>query len=176
MEGQGQRRHPPVAWTASIADSRRESMVFRDGFKPQVNPIRHSTAGEKTQTSKEDEDYNKIWQQYSNIGRCVHRRIIKTGRNIFCVFVVTCLVSHVGGDWREETSQYLIKYRLLKSLELFLWQTYLKVFLKVTTSVFFSCPLKGFFLWWQMGTSKVDRKQPSHSLCSLEGKHYFRSE
>lgn len=54
MAGHRQGRYPPIAWTASIAGSRRDSMVFQRGFEPQVNFFRHSAAGEKTQTSEEE--------------------------------------------------------------------------------------------------------------------------
>lgn len=47
MAGHRQGQHPPIAWTASIAGSRRDSMVFQGGFEPQVNFFRHSAAGER---------------------------------------------------------------------------------------------------------------------------------
>lgn len=60
IAGQREQQHPPIAWTASTANSRRDSMVFQDGFKVQVNFFRHSAAEEKTQTYEEPRDfYNK---------------------------------------------------------------------------------------------------------------------
>jgi len=43
--------HPPIAWTASIAGSRRDNMVFQGEFKQQANFFRHrAVGGEKKQT------------------------------------------------------------------------------------------------------------------------------
>lgn len=47
MAGHKQGRHPPIAWTARIAGSRRDSIVFQVGFELQVNIFRHSAAGRK---------------------------------------------------------------------------------------------------------------------------------
>lgn len=45
MAGHRQGQHPPIAWMTSIVGSRRDSMVFCGGLKPQVIFFRHSAAG-----------------------------------------------------------------------------------------------------------------------------------
>lgn len=62
MAGHRQGQHPPIAWMTSIVGSRRDSMVFWGGFKPQVIFFRHSAAGGKKQkTSEEEGDCDEKW-------------------------------------------------------------------------------------------------------------------
>lgn len=98
-----QGRHPPIAWTASIAGSRRDSMVFQGRFEPQVNLFRHSAAGKKTQTSEEEEDYNngntRAWQNTEDMWR---EGWLGCDRNREGYLLCLCFsLLGVPGGWRQ---------------------------------------------------------------------------
>lgn len=69
-----QGRHPPIAWTARIVVSRRDSMVFQGGFEMRVSYFRHSAAGRK-----------KRWWWWWGGGFRFHIKSLKTSAKNNCV-------------------------------------------------------------------------------------------
>ena len=128
MAGHRQGRHPPIAWTASIAGSRRDSMVFQGGFEPQVNFFRHSAAGEKTQGTVRTRKTTARWIMKAEDGRVIKRSHKQRGV-FFYVFGITLFPSReeimrrpnifhkLKARWKSRII-FLVTYKLIRKVRL----------------------------------------------------------